>query len=115
MKQAQRAWHRPFLSALRKGGCIEDASKAAGIDSDTYYKFREKNPEFRAEVEKALDEAIDRLEAIAIRRAGKHSDKLAEFLLTRRHPRYKVDPQQGAGGQQVNVNITLEDQKKGEP
>ena len=102
-----RVWHKAVLSCLRKGANVEDACRSAGIDSDTYYKWRAKHPEFRAEVDKAFDEAINALEAAAIARAKKFSDKLCEFILTRRHPRYKVNAVEG-GSQPINVQITQE-------
>lgn len=107
--RAQEAiWHPIFLDGLRQCANVGYACTLAGIGRTTAYASRDRNPEFRAKWEVAIQEAIDKLEMEAWRRASEgvvreepimyqgrqvatkviteHSDKLMELLLKANRP-----------------------------
>jgi hypothetical protein len=71
MGDTRHLWVRPFLAALAECGIITHAAKAAGVDRSCVFRYRQDNPEFAAEVEQAIEQAVDELEAEARRRALK--------------------------------------------
>jgi hypothetical protein len=84
-KQA-REWRPAFIAALRNSGNIRAAAQAAGVDRHTVYRARETSPDFAAEWDSALEDAIDVLEATARQRAQASSDTLLIFLLKAHRP-----------------------------
>lgn len=62
-------WDKAFLTALAHNGVVTYACEAAGIGRRTAYDRRETDTEFAAAWEDAVEEARDRIEAEAIRRA----------------------------------------------
>lgn len=97
-----------FLRALAECGVITDAAKVAGVERKTVYRWREQDPDFAKAWDEAEQEAADKLEREAIRRAvegveepvfhqgkivgyvRKYSDTLLIFLLKGYKPeRYK--------------------------
>jgi hypothetical protein len=62
-------WREPFLEALRQYGVVTYAAEQAGVTRPETYKARERNAEFAAEWDAAMEEATDRLEKEAQRRA----------------------------------------------
>jgi hypothetical protein len=62
-------WRPAFLTSLARTGNVTRASRDAKIDRGTVYVTREKDPEFAAAWEEALEEATDLLEEEARRRA----------------------------------------------
>lgn len=88
-----------FLGSLREAGNVTLAAEAVGVDRSTVYKWRKQDAEFSAQWDDAVEEAADRLEAEARRRAyegvdepvfyhgeacgvvRKYSDSLMMFLL----------------------------------
>lgn len=93
-----------FLKALKETCNVTLAARAAGAGRRTVYEHREKDPDFRAAWEEALEEAVDVLEAEVHRRAftgiekpvfyggekiatvREYSDRLAVFLLKAHRP-----------------------------
>jgi hypothetical protein len=65
----QNVWHDGFFAALAETGNVTKACKAVRIERKTVYKARDRDPAFRACWAEALDEAADRLEEEARRRA----------------------------------------------
>ena len=61
--------YRGFLRALSTTGNVTAACRAAKVPRCSAYKHREEDPEFAAAWDEALDEAADRLEEEARRRA----------------------------------------------
>lgn len=55
------SWRAGFLDALRRGGSVERASQAAGIDKTTAYGARRRDPAFGAAWAAALAEAREAL------------------------------------------------------
>lgn len=64
-----------FLRELRKRGNVTDAARKAKVDRSTPYRWREAEPAFAAAWDVALEEAIDRMESEAYRRAVEGTEK----------------------------------------
>ena len=113
-----------FLDVVRKWGNLSLASRTVGLDPKTVYGFRARHPEFAEALAEALEEAYDRLEETAWRRAvdgvpkpmvsaGKHvcdsieySDALLALLLKAHRPeRYKDKSSMELSGK---VGVTVE-------
>jgi len=65
-----RDWRERFLESYAETGNIGHACRAAGVSRATFYRERARNPEFDELALDAIDEAIDRLELEARRRAA---------------------------------------------
>jgi uncharacterized protein YjiS (DUF1127 family) len=79
-------WRLKFLDSLRLHGIVTQAAKDAGIDRDTAYYERQRDPVFAAEWKEALDRGVDMLEDVAKQRAYAGSDTLLIFLLKAHRP-----------------------------
>jgi hypothetical protein len=77
---------RAFLKALAENGVVLTACDASGVSRCRAYQKRREDPKFAAAWEQAIEDAADRLEAEAVKRARKRSDRLLEFLLKARRP-----------------------------
>ncbi len=75
-----------FLAALAEGASVRDACRAAGIAPDTAYRWRRQSTRFAAAWDEALEQALDRLETVAYRRAYQASDRLLVWILANRRP-----------------------------
>lgn len=100
---------KKFLELFRQTGNVTTAAEAIGLNRATPYKWREKDPEFAAAWDMAVEEAADRLEQEAWRRAvegveepvyqggklvgkvRKYSDTLLIFLLKGNRPEKYAD------------------------
>ena len=79
---SKHRWAGRFLKSLAKTGNATLAAKATGISRRTVYDWRAKDPEFAATWDEALQEAVDVLHGIALKRATTGaSDRLLIFLL----------------------------------
>jgi len=86
----KRTWAPRFLEVFRQTCNVRLAADAAGIDRDTAYRHRARDPRFAAAWARAEQDAIDVLEAEARRRALSMSDTLLIFLLKAHRPdRYR--------------------------
>lgn len=65
-----REWRERFLEGYAETGNIGHACRAAGVSRATYYRERGRNEAFADQADDASDEAIDRLELEARRRAA---------------------------------------------
>lgn len=92
-------WVTPFLEHLRSSCNVSGSCRAVGISHSAAYALRDKDADFAAAWDDALEQAYDELEAEARRRAfegvdepvfyqgiecgtvRKYSDGLAQFLL----------------------------------
>lgn len=100
-------WTKAFLASLRKTGNVSQSARNAKIERRTVYKRREADPEFKAAWDEVIEEAMDALEEVALRRAKKGSDTLLIFLLKSRRPEiYKETIKQEHSG---TVSITWAD------
>jgi hypothetical protein len=100
-------WRPIFLKELRKRGNIADACAAAKVARQTAYGVRKEEPGFKIEWEDALNDACDRMESEAFRRAvegcrkpvyqskelvgfiQEYSDTLLIFLLKAHRPKFR--------------------------
>lgn len=85
-KKEDVSWHDAFISALRASGVVRLACHAAGIARKTAYAHRERDPDFRAAWDDALEDGVDVLVAEARKRAVGSSDTLLIFLLKAHRP-----------------------------
>ena len=102
----QKHWRLKFLDALRMHGVVTRAAQEAGIDRDTAYFERKRDPVFAQEWQEALDRGVDMLEDVAKERAYRGSDTLLIFLLKAHRPdvyREKTITKS------VNINLTPAD------
>jgi hypothetical protein len=84
-----------FLATYRGMGVIGHACSALKIPRSTLQSWIAREPEFKAALELAEEDAIDRLEAEALRRAYEGSDVLLIFLLKGARPNKYRDRWQG--------------------
>lgn len=75
------AWREPFITALRQGGNVLAACRAAGISRKTAYQTRGSSTAFAALWAEALEDSTDALHAVARQRAIAGSDVLLIYLL----------------------------------
>lgn len=66
---------KTFLEALSYNGNVTESAKAAGITRACAYIWRDKHPDFAEDWEAAHEEAVDRLEAEAWKRATEGTSK----------------------------------------
>jgi 3'-phosphoadenosine 5'-phosphosulfate sulfotransferase len=76
-----------FLSVLAEGGSVTLAARAISVARKNVYAWRNKDEQFKADWEDAVEEGTDVLEDAAVRRAMDHSDTLLIFLLKGRRNR----------------------------
>lgn len=81
-----RSWHPKFLEALRLTCSPARAARVAAVDRSTAYRHRDELPDFRAQWDDAIREAVELLEAEGWQRARKTSDTLLIFLLKAHKP-----------------------------
>jgi hypothetical protein len=79
-------WSPRFIESFRASGNVRLSASSAGIDRDTAYKRRRRDPRFAAAWAAAEQDAVDILEAEARRRALSVSDALLMFLLRAHRP-----------------------------
>jgi hypothetical protein len=78
-----------FLSVLAEGGSVTQAARAIGVARKNVYEWRNKDEQFKADWDDAVEQGTDCLEDEAVKRAKDHSDTLLIFLLkARRKERY---------------------------
>jgi hypothetical protein len=70
-----------LLAKLSQGESVAAACRAQRISRQTYYRWREEDPEFAAAADDAIEAGTDVLEDIALKRAKAQSDTLIIFLL----------------------------------
>lgn len=98
------AWKKAVLDCIVTCGSVHAACEAVGINESYVYEVRHKDPQFEADFQVALERATKNLEQEAFRRAKKGSDRLVEFLLSRRDPRYKNKEELQLGGK-IDIKI----------
>lgn len=82
----RRDWSARFLEVFRSTCNVRLSADAAGIDRDTAYRRRGRDPVFAKRWAQAEQDAVDVLEAEARRRALSMSDTLLIFLLKSHRP-----------------------------
>lgn len=87
------AWSDAFMAAYRETGNMTYSARKIGLTRESVWSMYKRNAKFAALVDQAKEEAIDLLEAHALRRAtdkDKPSDILTIFLLKAGRPeKYK--------------------------
>jgi hypothetical protein len=68
-------WRDKVLKYLSETGNIADACKRAGVVKSTFYRHRDKDPEFALALSEAIEVSIENLELEARRRAEKGTKK----------------------------------------
>lgn len=67
----KRDWKKAFLDSLSKSPNVTKAAKAAQFTRQRMYQLRDEDPDFAAEWDSALQEAMDNAEGETYRRAVK--------------------------------------------
>jgi hypothetical protein len=116
---------KAFLGALAETGNITSASKLAGIDRTTHYRWLKEDPAYAAAVEDAFVQAAENLEREARRRAvqgtdkpvyykgervdtvKEYSDTLLIFLLKGAMPDKYSEKYQGTVTNNLNISIEM--------
>lgn len=80
------AWEHAFLAEFRVTANMAIACEAASVERAVVVERMYKSESFRVKLALAEDEAIDRLEAVAWRRAVEKSDRLMTYLLENKRP-----------------------------
>jgi transposase-like protein len=76
-----------FLERMRQSGNVFLSCRAAGVPRRTIYRWRDRWSTFAAEWDEAKEDAVDKLDAEAWRRATEEaSDRLLMFLLKAHKP-----------------------------
>lgn len=101
--QLDTSWHEAFLKVYGATGILRAALEAAGVDRETFRLHMRALDGFRAAVRGALDDAVDLLEAEAVRRARLGSDALLMFMLRAYRPKRFREPK--GGGTTINNNV----------
>lgn len=96
--QRARDWRPAFLAAFRNSANVRAACQAAGIERSTAYKARKREPVFGEAWADAEEEALDLIEAKAMRIALDGDPQMLMFFLkTRRAEKYR---------DRVDINVT---------
>lgn len=123
-KQRRRPWMQAFLAVLAETGNVTRSAEAAKVQRKSAYRARDRDPDFAARWNDALDQAGDRLEGEALRRAvegwdepvfqrgeqvgviRRYSDKLLiELLRAHRPARFRSRLQ--SGQEDVRNRVTI--------
>ena len=75
-----------FCAILTDGSSVTAAARAIDVSRTSLYELRERDPEFAAMWDEAVEQGSDTLEDEAVKRAKDHSDVLLIFLLKGRRP-----------------------------
>lgn len=75
-----------FLATYRNCANIRASCDAVGIARNTFYKWRDEEPEFAAQLDDLGEDATESLEQIGWERAKDSSDTLLIFFLKARRP-----------------------------
>ena len=90
-----------FLAAHKLGMSVVDASRLAGVERRTIYRWRDKDPEFAKAWREARRGLVEDLEMEAYKRAFGGNDRLLMFLLKSYKPvTYNQRQQQAKNRQQ---------------
>lgn len=98
-----------FLRKLASGYSISASAKAAGVHRQSYYDWRESDPEFAIAADHALESGTDTIEDIALSHARQGNASLITLLLKSRRPdKYKDRSEQqhtGKDGDPLKIVI----------
>jgi transposase-like protein len=100
-----------FLSVLANGGSVTLAARAIGVARNNVYAWRNKDEQFKADWDDAVEQGTDMLEDAAVERAIKgKSDTMIIFLLkSRRKEKYAERTEHtGKGGGPITLKQWME-------
>jgi hypothetical protein len=80
-RQPATSWQRRFLQCLRVSPDVSAACAQVGISRQTAYRWREQDETFRAEWADAISESVEKLEALAFKKAAEGEISLITWLL----------------------------------
>ena len=86
-------WQRVFISTLRKSPDVTQAARVARIHRSTCYRRREEDSTFAKAWDEAIAASLDRLEAVAFRRAEQGDSQILMWLLRCHRPERYSDLQ----------------------
>jgi len=76
-----------FIEAyIRSRCCVSEACKVVGIARQTFYKWLDKSPDFKRQVEQADEELIDRVEQVLYQKVDEMDTTAVIFFLKNRRP-----------------------------
>lgn len=107
-----------FFEGFIELGTVAAGCRNAGISRFQYYRWLEKYPEFKEQMEAAFEIVADDLEEEALTRAKAKSDLLLIFTLKKFKPQYrdnyKPEPPKkgGAGGEVPAARRRIEEKLK---
>ena len=87
--RSRQAKREAFLEQLRDGWSIAAGCRAAEVDRTTVYGWRDRDPDFAAQWEAAVEAGTDALRDVAVARGREKSDLLLMFTLKQRDPSYR--------------------------
>lgn len=94
---------RRFLEVFEVTGHRGDAARSAGIELNTVYSWRKREPEFVTAMAEAEDRFLDSLEDV-VRRAGQIDPRMARETLAARRP--------DGWSQKYNLKARVEDLRR---
>ena len=100
-------WRDAFLEALRSTPIIKQACRAAGVSRKVAYDWRKKDGEFAAEWNDALQDGIDTLEEILMRRAEERDTVAMIFLLKGLRPKKYRERYEHSGPQEGPIPLEI--------
>ena len=103
MKPQRKHWKPAFLAIFAETGSVSAACDAAGINRRTAYYARNSDAKFAADWKEALENAMEKLEAIAYQKALEGASGMLKFLLQAHKPEVYRQPSKN-----VSMNITPE-------
>jgi transposase-like protein len=100
-----------FLSVLAEGGSVTLAARAIGIARKNVYAWRNKDEQFKADWDDAVEQGTDMLEDAAVERAikGKSDTMIISLLKSRRKEKYAERQEHtGKGGGPITLRQWME-------
>ena len=102
---------KEFISVYKQiFGHISNTARAIGIGRQTYYLWKNTDPEFAKELAEADAELNDEIQDILIKKAGEGDLGAVIFYLKNKHPDYKHNRDTNVAVQ-VNFNEVTDKQK----
>jgi hypothetical protein len=96
---------KKFLALLGEIGNVTYAAAGCGIARSSFYLWRDEDPSFAHDWDRAVQMGIDALEDIARQRASASSDLLLIFLLKAHRPERYRD----RASLEISQNLTVQD------
>ncbi len=82
-----RGWRKKFLISYSDYGVMREACRAAKVGRAVVMRTLDREPEFRLLFDMAAEDAIDKLELVALKKAHQGNERLIQFILSAKKPR----------------------------